>query len=53
MDKRQNRTTIQIERKTLDLLRSNLGYKERNGKHFIETYDDLLMRLIKEYKENK
>jgi hypothetical protein len=52
MNKRENRTTIQIEKKTLDLLRSQLEYKERNEKHFIETYDDLLKRLIKEYKEN-
>jgi len=53
MDQRKNRTTITIGKKTLDLLRSKLGYKNRDGKHFIETYDDLLDRLIKEYKQNK
>ena len=48
---KENRTTIQIESETLELLRSKLEYTKRNGKHFLETYDDLIQRLIKEYKE--
>jgi len=46
MDKRKDRTTISISLETLEMLRSNLKYKERNGKHFTETYDDLLERLL-------
>lgn len=51
MDQRKNRTTINISQETLNLLKDNLQYKKKDGKHFQETYDDLLMRLIKKHKE--
>ena len=46
--KKTGRTTISISSEVLILLRNNLGFKKINGKHYIETYDDLLERLIKE-----
>ena len=47
MDQRKNRTTIQISKETRDGLRNKLKYKKgKNGKHFLETYDDLLERLL-------
>ena len=46
MDVRKNRTTIQISKEIRDQLRMLLKYKKRNGKHFLETYDDLLERLL-------
>jgi len=47
MDQRKNRTTIQISKETRDGLRNKLKYKKgKNGKHFLETYDDLLCRWL-------
>jgi hypothetical protein len=51
--KKTKRTTISISSEVLILLRNNLEYKERDGKHFIETYDDLLERLIERNKQHK
>lgn len=45
-DKRPNRTTIQISQETLKLLRKSLRYNERNGRHYLETYNDLLCRML-------
>ena len=43
MDQKTNRTTIQISKEIRDELRKRLRYKKgENGKHFLETYDDLL-----------
>jgi predicted metal-dependent hydrolase len=46
MDQRKNRTTIQISTEIRDALRNELGYKKINGKHYFETYDDLLIRML-------
>jgi len=46
MDKRNNRTNIQISTEIRDALRMKLRYKKRNGKHYLETYDDLLCRWL-------
>jgi len=46
MDKRPNRTNIQISTEIRDQLRMLLKYKEKNGKHYLETYDDLLGRWL-------
>lgn len=49
---KKERTTILIEKETLQELRKLKSYKKgKNGKHYLETYDNLLRRLLK-WKKN-
>lgn len=46
MDKKENRTTIQISTEIRSQLNDLKTYKKINGKSYLETYDDLLIRLL-------
>jgi len=49
---KEERTTILIEKETLRELKRLKDYKKgKDGKHYLETYDDLLRRLLK-WKKN-
>ena len=52
-ERNKERTTINISPKTLKLLRKNLGYVLKDGKHYQETYEDLIKRLIEMDQKNK
>jgi hypothetical protein len=51
--KQKEKVKIGIDTETLYLLRSQLKYKEIGGKHYLETYDDLIKRLIENHKKLK